>query len=114
MQTITAQELKYMWDRGEDFLLVNTLPREKFAKTKVLGAVNIPQQEDDFAARVLQRAGSKDKTIVVYCAGRECDSSHKAAQKLLDASFEDIRVFEEGAEGWQQFTKSTTARMARW
>jgi rhodanese-related sulfurtransferase len=95
-------------------LLVNTLPAEKFAKSKLLGAVNIPQQEDDFAARVLQRAGSKDKTIVVYCASRECDSSHKAAQKLLDAAFEDIRVFEEGSDGWQQFAKSSMARLAKW
>ena len=103
MQTITAQEVKHLWDRGEDFLLVNTLPADKFAQTKIPGAVNIPESDGDFAARVLEKAGSKEKSIVVYCARRECDSSTKAMQKLLDAGFEEVWDFEEGAEGWREF-----------
>jgi hypothetical protein len=103
-----------MWDRGEDFLLVNTLPAEKFSTTKVLSSVSIPESEDDFAARVLERAGSRERTIVLYGASRECDSSSKAAQKLLDASFEDVRVFEAGTEGWREFTKARSAGVSRW
>jgi rhodanese-related sulfurtransferase len=103
-----------MWDRGEDFLLVNTLPAEDFASNKVLSSVNIPESEDDFAARVLERAGARDRTIVLYCANAACDSSTKAAQKLFDASFEDVRVFEAGAEGWREFTKTRDASVGRW
>jgi rhodanese-related sulfurtransferase len=114
VRNISAQDLKHMWDRGEDFLLVNTLPAEKFSGTKVLGAVNIPESNDDFAARVLEKAGARDRAIVLYCANRDCDSSTKAAQKLLDAGFEDVQVFEEGAEGWQDFTKSKGAGVGRW
>lgn len=103
-----------MWDRGEDFLLVNTLPAEKFASTKVLSSVNIPENEDDFAARVLEKSGALDRTIVLYCASSACDSSSKAAQKLLDASFQDVWVFESGAEGWREFTKTRGASIRRW
>lgn len=109
MHTITAQDLKHMWDRGEDFLLVNTLPAEHFAATKIQGAVNISQAGDDFAQTVLQRAGSVEKTIVVYCAHRLCDSSTSAAQKLLEAGMEDVWSFEGGAEEWQEFQKSKRA-----
>lgn len=103
MQTITAQEVKHLWDRGEDFLLINTLPAEKFAQTRIPGAVNIPESDHNFVGNVLQKAGSKEKSIVVYCASRVCDSSSKAMQKLLDAGFEDVVDFEEGAEGWRAF-----------
>ena len=114
MQAITAQDLKHMWDRGEDFLLVNTLPAEQFAETKVLAAASIPEDEDDFAARVLQKAGALDRTIVLYCANHDCPSSTHAAQKLLDASFEDVWVFEDGAEGWREFAKTKSAGAGRW
>jgi rhodanese-related sulfurtransferase len=114
VQILTAQELKHMWDRGEDFLLVNTLPAEKFASTKVLSSVNIPESAEDFAARVLEKAGSRERTIVLYCASDACDSSNKAAQKLLDSSFEDVWVFEAGAEGWREFTKARSSAASRW
>jgi rhodanese-related sulfurtransferase len=114
VQVITAQELNHMWDRGEDFLLVNTLPAEKFSSTKVLSSVSIPESESDFAARVVEKAGSRERAIVLYCASQACDSSSKAAQKLLDAGFEDVRVFEAGAEGWREFTKARSTSASRW
>jgi rhodanese-related sulfurtransferase len=114
VQVISTQELKHMWDRGEDFLLVNTLPAEKFSTTKVLSSVNVPESADDFAARVLEKSGSRERTIVLYCASEACDSSNKAAQKLLDASFEDVRVFEAGAEGWREFTKARSSSVSHW
>ncbi len=114
MQAITAQDLKHMWDRGEDFLLVNTLPTERFAETKVLAAVNIPEDKDDFAGRVLHKAGAKDRTILLYSDNHDCHSATHAAQKLLDASFEDVWIFEDGAEGWREFAKSKSAGAGRW
>ncbi len=114
MQTINAQDLKHLWDRGEDFLLVNTLPSEHFATTKIQGAVNFPEIGDDFAQNVLQRAGSIEKTIVVYCANRGCDSATKAAQKLLEAGMEDVWVFEGGAEEWQEFQKLKRTAASKW
>jgi rhodanese-related sulfurtransferase len=115
VQTISAQDLKFMWDRGEDFVLVNTLPREHFAATKVLAAVNVPEAENEFAARALEKVGSLDRTVVLYCANRDCDSSHRAAQKLLDANFEDVWVFEDGADGWREFAnKAKGSSVGRW
>ncbi len=115
MRTITAHELKHFWDRGEDFLLVNTLPAGHFSQTKIPGAVNIPQDSADFADRVLEASGSKEKTIVVYCAHRECDSSTQGAKQLLDAGFEDVWDFEDGFRGWEEFQKSRKgASVSKW
>ena len=115
MQTVTAQDVKHLWDRGEDFLLVNTLPANDFPSTKIPGAVNLPEQDDGFADHVLHRAGSKEKTIVLYSSRSDCDSATSAARKLLEAGFEDVLVFEEGAAGWQQFMKARKgAGMSKW
>ncbi len=51
-KVISAQKLRKLRDAGEDFLLVNTLPTEAFADTKLPGAENIPQDSADFAAKV--------------------------------------------------------------
>ncbi|HYO25411.1 MAG TPA: rhodanese-like domain-containing protein [Lacipirellulaceae bacterium] len=115
MQTINAQQVKHMWDRGEDFVLVNTLPADQFPATKIPGAVNIPEASDDFVGRVLQKAEDKGKPLVVYGANRSCECAASAAKKLLDASFEDVWVFEEGAQGWREFMKAKRSLgAARW
>ncbi len=101
MQKITAEELKQKQERGEDFLLINTLSEDAFDETHIPGAINIPQQSDDFVQRVEQRAGSKDKPIVVYCAKKDCTSSLQAAEKLEAAGFRNVMDFEGGADEWK-------------
>ncbi len=102
MRTITAEELKQMKERGQDFLLINTLAEEDFEATHIPDAINIPQDSDDFVQQVEQQAGSKDKPIVVYCARTECQSSHHAAEKLEQAGFRNVIDFEGGAEEWKR------------
>jgi len=114
MKTVTAQEIKKMQDAGEEFLLVNTLPAEKFGETKIPGAVSIPQEDVDFSQRVEQQAGGKDRPVVVYCASQQCDSSTQGANKLTAAGFTDIYEFEAGWEGWRQaFPEKAAAGKAK-
>lgn len=105
MKTITARELRKMREANEPFTLVNTLSGEDFAKTKIPGAVNVPQEDADFAQRVEKHAGGKDQPVVVYCASIRCNSSSNGAEKLDQAGFTEVYDFEEGAEGWQQLNK---------
>jgi rhodanese-related sulfurtransferase len=114
MKTITARELRKMRDAHENFLLVNTLPPEYFADTKIPDAVNIPEQDQDFVARVLKRAGSKERPVVVYCANMRCNSSANAAEKLVKAGFQSVFDFEEGAAGWKSLkTEKNGGRKAK-
>jgi rhodanese-related sulfurtransferase len=101
MPAIDTAELKSWVERGEDFLLINTLPREHFEKTKLQRAVNIPQDQPDFAKQVQERAGAKDKKIVVYCANIDCDSSTQAAKQLDQAGFTNVYDYRGGAKAWQ-------------
>jgi len=110
MNTLTAEELKQMQDRNEDFLLVNTLDEKAFADTQIPGAVNIPQSRDGFVQRVEQESGGKDKKIVVYCASEACDSSPTAAKKLEEAGFSNVFDFEAGAKGWEEAGQPLAAK----
>lgn len=102
MNTLSAEQLQDLQDQNEDFLLINTLDREHFADTRIPGSVNIPQSQPDFVQNVEQKAGGKDDPLVVYCAGKECNSSSEAAKKLEAAGFTKVFDFEAGAEGWKQ------------
>lgn len=105
MKTITARELRKMRDADEEFLLVNTLDADHFEKTKIPGAVSIPQNASDFAAQIEKRVGGKNRTVVVYCANVRCDSSTQGADKLQNAGFTNVFDFADGYEGWQQINK---------
>ena len=102
MQTLDAQQLQEMKNTNQDHLLVNTLPADKFDQTRIEGAINIPQDQDDFVDQVAQQAGDKSKPIVVYCASESCNSSEKAAKKLDRAGFEHVYDFAGGAQQWQE------------
>jgi rhodanese-related sulfurtransferase len=102
MKTISTSELKARCDKPGAPTLVNTLSPEKFEATKIPGAVNIPLENGDFAARVEKEAGGKNKPVIVYCGSRQCDSSEKAAQKLEAAGFTAVTRYTDGAAGWQK------------
>lgn len=64
--TISRDELKAKVDRGEEFLLVETLPKTAYAHAHLPGAINLPpDQVVELAPQILP---AKDADIVVYCA----------------------------------------------
>ncbi|MCA9075862.1 MAG: rhodanese-like domain-containing protein [Planctomycetaceae bacterium] len=109
MNTITTDELKALQDQHDDLIVVNTLNADSFKETKIPGAVNIPLDTEDFAARVEDEAGGKYTPVVVYCANSQCDASEKAARKLDDAGFSFVSRYTGGAAAWQQELEAAPA-----
>jgi rhodanese-related sulfurtransferase len=62
METLTREELKEKMDRGEDFVLVETLPEAAFRRQHLPGAVNL---EDIGQIYIL--LPDKSAEIVTYC-----------------------------------------------
>ncbi|WP_207955818.1 rhodanese-like domain-containing protein [Rubrobacter marinus] len=61
-QTLEREELKAKIDRGDDFVLVETLPESAFKKRHLPGAVNL-----DDMGKVSEMFPDKDAEIVTYC-----------------------------------------------
>src|SRR5712675_1331513 len=102
MKSITTAELQNLQSTEPDLPIINTLPLEAFEKTRIPGAISIPQNEPDFADRVARAVGAKDKKLVIYCASQQCDSSEKATQKLEEAGFTSVLTYKGGAEAWKK------------
>ncbi len=65
MATISRDELRSKLDRGDEFLLVETLPEEQYRHTHLPGAINLPPDEVRESAPEL--LPDKHADIVVYC-----------------------------------------------
>jgi rhodanese-related sulfurtransferase len=65
----------------------------------IRGAVNVALNM--FDAHVLQlNTNSKEKLLVIYCDGAECNSSIELAVKLMELGFTNVKVF---FGGWQEW-----------
>ncbi|MDP9373641.1 MAG: rhodanese-like domain-containing protein [Chloroflexota bacterium] len=69
--TITRDELRAKIERGDDFVLVETLPEDVYRQGHLPGAINFPFEREEeivpLAAALLPDQGAD---IVVYCASR--------------------------------------------
>ncbi len=65
MEDISREELKEKMDRGDDFVLVETLDEEHYELTHLPGAINLPPGE---IHRAEEQIPDKRAEVVVYCA----------------------------------------------
>lgn len=62
--TISREDLKEKIDRGDEFVLVDTLGEQFYRHSHLPGAINLPLEE---IGRVEEEIPDKDTEIVVYC-----------------------------------------------
>lgn len=96
---ITREDLKRKLDAGENFVLVEALPRKYWAKGHIPGAVNLPH--DQIEALASELLPDKDREVVVYCASTACQNSEIAARALADLGYSRVLEFVEGKADWE-------------
>ena len=64
------------------------------------GAINIALKQID-THRVQLEAIPKEKMLIVYCDGVECNSSIELAVKLMEMKFTNVKVFFGGWQEWK-------------
>ncbi len=66
VHTISRKDLKDKLDRGDDFVLVETLSEEQYRHAHLPGAVNLPPKRvRELAPQLLP---DKEADVVVYCS----------------------------------------------
>ncbi len=81
----------------DDFILLDVRSPEAYAKSHVVGALNLPSPTIDATTTAdLQR----DKLLVVYCWGPGCNGATKAAVKLSALGFA-VKEMIGGIEYWE-------------
>ncbi len=106
---IALQETQDLLESGEALFIDSRASRE-FAAGHIPGALSLPLEEmkgsggsEEEARKSLSPrllSFSRDKTLVIYCEGGDCQTSLALARLIHDLGFQDIRVFEGGWAEW--------------
>jgi rhodanese-related sulfurtransferase len=69
MKQVEKNEILKLIDDKEDFVLVNALRPDGFAKVHIPESINLPIRLEGFDKLALENIPQKDKKVIVYCAG---------------------------------------------
>ncbi|MEX1214442.1 rhodanese-like domain-containing protein [Saccharospirillum sp.] len=99
MLTIDTKTLRDWQARGQDFILVDTLPADTFAKGHLPSAINIVS--DDILDEAPRQLPDNQATLVVYCASENCKRAGRAAERLASLGYTEVYHYVGGKRAWQ-------------
>lgn len=82
-------------------LLVDARSPELYATGHIEGAVSLPLVEIDAGLPGFLEQVAKGRVLITYCSGFGCPDSFDLGERLLEAGYRDVRVFEGGFPEWR-------------
>jgi len=101
VRLITLQEGEDLWAAGET-VFFDARPERPFREGHVPRARNLPMANSKLEIPPGLLDLPRERTLVVYCEGGDCQSSLALAKRLHDDGFKDIRVMTGGWEEWKK------------
>ncbi|MEK6566549.1 MAG: rhodanese-like domain-containing protein [Bacteroidota bacterium] len=95
---ISFEEAKTLYDSKA--LFVDSRHPYEFKLGHIPGSLNIPLNTFEESRSILA-AMPKDKLLVTYCDGVDCNSSMQLAAKLFEAGFTNVKIFFSGWQEWK-------------
>lgn len=95
---LTYEEARMLFLRG-DALFIDARHGYDFGRGHIKGAINVPLQEFN-NGHLLLTSVAKDRLIVTYCDGEDCNSSVELAKKMYAAGYSNVRIFFGGWNEW--------------
>jgi rhodanese-related sulfurtransferase len=84
-----------------NFLFLDARSPEDYKAGHIPGAINLPVYDhDDLTSDFIART-PLTASIIVYCAGIQCDDSHTLANNLRSTGFSQVSVFSSGMPAWR-------------
>ncbi len=99
IKEITYDQFQEIRASGEDYVLVDALSAESYAKGHIEGAINFSYK--DISHKTAPLLLDKEDNIIVYCGGFECAASTKAAHRLQALGYDNTVDYKGGLEDWQ-------------
>lgn len=85
----------------DNFIVVDVRSKYEYETLRIKGAKNIPLNSRAFITKLKQlRDDNKDRKIVVYCNGKTCMKSYKAASKARKYGIANVVAFDAGIMDW--------------
>ncbi len=86
-----------LYKNGAKFIDART--KEEFAEGHIKNSINIPFYESEKYESVLSTL-NKNKTVITYCSGEDCDLSIMLSDELFEKGFKRIYIFYGGWIDW--------------
>jgi len=102
VRLITLEEGEDLW-AGGGAVFIDARPATPYGRGHIPGARNLSAEEEDAWLSAVVGGILRERTLVVYCEGGDCQSSLLLAKRLHGEGFKDIRVL---AGGWEAWTKA--------
>jgi len=102
IRLITLEEAKDAFGAPDDFTFIDARPASKFKDGHIPGALGIPYEAAKTRLSEKVMAMSRQRHLVIYCEGGDCQSSLGLGKLLAAEGFEDVRVMMVGWSEWQQ------------
>ncbi|MDY6906391.1 MAG: rhodanese-like domain-containing protein [Thermodesulfobacteriota bacterium] len=83
-------------------IFVDARSCEAYTDGHLPGAVSLPVYDIENCIFDFLDTHAADITVVTYCSGIKCTDSHFLAEELAAAGYEDVRIFAQGMEAWQE------------
>jgi rhodanese-related sulfurtransferase len=101
MEKVSRQEAKKLIEQRQDLTVVETLEEQYFRKYHLPGARNVPFT-NGFDEQIQRVVPDKTAPILVYCQDADCDSSAKAAERLVELGYSEVYDYEAGKVDWKE------------
>ncbi len=99
LEMISLEKAKELYE-SQSALFIDARHDFEYKIGHIHGAINIALKEID-THRVWLENIPKEKMLIVYCDGAECNSSIELALKLMELKFTNVKVFFGGWQEWK-------------
>ncbi len=94
-------ELDDAYKQREQLVFVDVRSIYEYQTLRIKGAIHLPLSSKNFVANMKQlRNKEGTKTIVVYCNGKTCMKSYKAASKSRKFNIDNVVAYDAGIMDW--------------
>jgi rhodanese-related sulfurtransferase len=99
LEMISLEKAKELYE-SQNALFIDARHDFEYKMGHIHGAIDIALKEID-TRRIRLEGTPKEKTLIVYCDGVECNSSIELALKLMELKFTNVKVFFGGWQEWK-------------
>lgn len=96
-KAVTLDQAYKLFNSG--VLFIDARDEADYVLGHISNSINIPFDDFDNHKQKLEKL-SKEKPMVVYCAGTDCDLSHLLANLLFEKGYKQVYVFFGGWNEW--------------
>ena len=98
--SVSVIELDELFERLNSVVVVDVRSEYEFQTLRIKDAINIPLSSPTFLSSMRKLRATDPRPIVVYCNGKTCLKSYKAALKCSSNKIDEVHSYDAGIMDW--------------